>query len=285
MVQILDGRSVSKKILQEVKDKVAKAGFPVKLATIYNEENEGSKMYVGMKIRRATFAGLISVEYKVDNSWKTDDILRLLSKLNMDSSICGILVQSPLGDGIDESKIFNAIDPLKDADGLSAFNQGLLFENAKENYIVPATPAGVISLLEAYHYQFAAKNALVIGRSVLFGHPMSVLLTNRDMTVTLAHSKTPVDQLRQFAKRADLIVVAIGKANWFQFTDLKKDVVVIDVGANKLNGHATGDVDFEKVSPHVSQISPVPGGVGPMTIATLIKHTFDLAVFQQGEQK
>ncbi|OIM38626.1 bifunctional 5,10-methylene-tetrahydrofolate dehydrogenase/5,10-methylene-tetrahydrofolate cyclohydrolase, partial [Oenococcus oeni] len=230
MVQILDGRSVSKKILQEVKDKVAKADFPVKLATIYNEENEGSKMYVGMKIRRATFAGLISVEYKVDNSWKTDDILRLLSKLNMDSSICGILVQSPLGDGIDESKIFNAIDPLKDADGLSAFNQGLLFENAKENYIVPATPAGVISLLEAYHYQFAAKNALVVGRSVLFGRPMSVLLTNRDMTVTLAHSKTPVDQLRQFAKRADLIVVAIGKANWFQFTDLKKDVVVIDVG-------------------------------------------------------
>ncbi|AZZ60037.1 bifunctional 5,10-methylenetetrahydrofolate dehydrogenase/5,10-methenyltetrahydrofolate cyclohydrolase [Oenococcus sp. UCMA 16435] len=285
MVQLLDGRSVSKKILQEVKNKVANAGFPVKLATIYNEENEGSRMYVGMKIRRATFAGLISVEYKVDNSWKTEDVLKLLSKLNRDSSICGILVQSPLGEDIDESKIFNAIDPIKDADGLSVFNQGLLFENAKENYIVPATPAGVISLLEAYHYRFSAKNALVIGRSVLFGRPMSVLLTNRDMTVTLAHSKTPPDQLRQFAEKADLIVVAIGKADWFKFTNLKKDAVVIDVGANKVNGHATGDVDFEKVSPHVAQISPVPGGVGPMTIATLIKHTFELAKLQQGDRK
>lgn len=280
MVQILDGKKLSKKILEKIAENVQEAAFSIKLASIYNEKNPGSKMYVGMKVRRAASVGIDSEEFKIDDTWNTDQVLRLIDKLNHDDSVSGILVQSPLGQHIDESAVFNAISPIKDVDGLTAYNQGLLFENAEEKHVVSATPAGVMALLKAYDYSFTGKNALVIGRSVLFGRPMSILLTNADMTVTLAHSKTPTDQLQQFAQTADLIVVAVGKANWFQLDHLKATATVIDVGANKLDGQTVGDVDFQKTAAQVSWITPVPGGVGPMTIATLIQHTYELAKFQ-----
>ncbi|EHN59582.1 bifunctional 5,10-methylenetetrahydrofolate dehydrogenase/5,10-methenyltetrahydrofolate cyclohydrolase [Oenococcus kitaharae] len=281
MVQLLDGKSVSKKILNKVKTSVEQADFPVKLATIYDQSDAGSSMYVAMKIRRAKQVGIASEEFKIDDSWTTASLLALVKRLNGDPTISGILVQSPLPASINESDIFNAIAIEKDVDGLSALNQGLLFEDASQNYVIPATPAGVIKLLENYDFDFAGKNALVIGRSVLFGRPMSIALTNHDMTVSLAHSKTSRETLQRLAESADLIVVAVGKANWFDLSNLKSSAVVIDVGANKVDKKAVGDVDFEKTAAQVAQITPVPGGVGPMTIATLIQHTFLLAALQQ----
>ena len=204
-------------------------------------------------------------------------MLALVASLNADPSITGILVQSPLAKGVKEREIFSAVAPHKDADGLGATVQGMLFGDALDDYTVAATPQGVMTLLKHYNIDIFGKQALVIGRSQLFGRPMFALLTNADATVTLAHRYTPENVLKDYLKRADIVVVGVGKPDFIQGSDLKPGAVVIDVGMNFVNGKAVGDVNFDSVQSIASYITPVPGGVGPMTIATLLENTITLA--------
>ena len=256
---------------------MAKLGKPVTLAVIYDPQNDGSRLYVGMKSKKAAALGIQTKDIPTAADATTESVLALVASLNADPSITGILVQSPLAKGVKEREIFSAVAPHKDADGLGATVQGMLFGDALDDYTVAATPQGVMTLLKHYNIDIFGKQALVIGRSQLFGRPMFALLTNADATVTLAHRYTPENVLKDYLKRADIVVVGVGKPDFIQGSDLKPRAVVIDVGMNFVNGKAVGDVNFDSVQSIASYITPVPGGVGPMTIATLLENTITLA--------
>ncbi|MGR8826357.1 bifunctional 5,10-methylenetetrahydrofolate dehydrogenase/5,10-methenyltetrahydrofolate cyclohydrolase [Leuconostoc citreum] len=277
MTEILDGAAVAKLTNEKTANRVAKLGKPVTLAVIYDPQNDGSRLYVGMKSKKADALGIQTKDIPTAADATTESVLALVASLNADPSITGILVQSPLAKGVKEREIFSAVAPHKDADGLGATVQGMLFGDALDDYTVAATPQGVMTLLKHYNIDIFGKQALVIGRSQLFGRPMFALLTNADATVTLAHRYTPENVLKDYLKRADIVVVGVGKPDFIQGSDLKPGAVVIDVGMNFVNGKAVGDVNFDSVQSIASYITPVPGGVGPMTIATLLENTITLA--------
>ena len=277
MTEILDGAAVAKLTNEKPANRVAKLGKPVTLAVIYDPQNDGSRLYVGMKSKKAAALGIQTKDIPTAADATTESVLALVASLNADPSITGILVQSPLAKGVKEREIFSAVAPHKDADGLGATVQGMLFGDALDDYTVAATPQGVMTLLKHYNIDIFGKQALVIGRSQLFGRPMFALLTNADATVTLAHRYTPENVLKDYLKRADIVVVGVGKPDFIQGSDLKPGAVVIDVGMNFVNGKAVGDVNFDSVQSIASYITPVPGGVGPMTIATLLENTITLA--------
>ncbi|MFW6769836.1 bifunctional 5,10-methylenetetrahydrofolate dehydrogenase/5,10-methenyltetrahydrofolate cyclohydrolase [Leuconostoc citreum] len=277
MTEILDGAAVAKLTNEKTANRVAKLGKPVTLAVIYDPQNDGSRLYVGMKSKKAAALGIQTKDIPTAADATTESVLALVASLNADPSITGILVQSPLAKGVKEREIFSAVAPHKDADGLGATVQGMLFGDALDDYTVAATPQGVMTLLKHYNIDIFGKQALVIGRSQLFGRPMFALLTNADATVTLAHRYTPENVLKDYLKRADIVVVGVGKPDFIQGSDLKPGAVIIDVGMNFVNGKAVGDVNFDSVQSIASYITPVPGGVGPMTIATLLENTITLA--------
>ena len=277
MTEILDGAAVAKLTNEKTANRVAKLGKPVTLAVIYDPQNDGSRLYVGMKSKKAAALGIQTKDIPTAADATTESVLALVASLNADPSITGILVQSPLAKGVKEREIFSAVAPHKDADGLGATVQGMLFGDALDDYTVAATPQGVMTLLKHYNIDIFGKQALVIGRSQLFGRPMFALLTNADATVTLAHRYTPENVLKDYLKRADIVVVGVGKPDFIQGSDLKLGAVVIDVGMNFVNGKAVGDVNFDSVQSIASYITPVPGVVGPMTIATLLENTITLA--------
>ena len=277
MTEILDGAAVAKLTNEKTANRVAKLGKPVTLAVIYDPQNDGSRLYVGMKSKKAAALGIQTKDIPTAADATTESVLALVASLNADPSITGILVQSPLAKGVKEREIFSAVAPHKDADGLGATVQGMLFGDALDDYTVAATPQGVMTLLKHYNIDIFGKQALVIGRSQLFGRPMFALLTNADATVTLAHRYTPENVLKDYLKRADIVVVGVGKPDFIQGSDLKPGAVVIDVGMNFVNGKAVGDVNFDSVQSIASYITPVPGGVGPMPIATLLENTITLA--------
>lgn len=277
MTEILDGAAVAKLTNEKTANRVAKLGKPVTLAVIYDPQNDGSRLYVGMKSKKAAALGIQTKDIPTAADATTESVLSLVASLNADPSITGILVQSPLAKGVKEREIFSAVAPHKDADGLGATVQGMLFGDALDDYTVAATPQGVMTLLKHYNIDIFGKQALVIGRSQLFGRPMFALLTNADATVTLAHRYTPENVLKDYLKRADIVVVGVGKPDFIQGSDLKPGAVIIDVGMNFVNGKAVGDVNFDSVQSIASYITPVPGGVGPMTIATLLENTITLA--------
>lgn len=277
MTEILDGKAVAKTINEQTKARVAKQKRPVTLAVIYDPSNDGSQLYVGMKSRQAAKLGIVTRDIPISTDATTESVIQLVEELNDDESITGILVQSPLAKGIKERQIFSAVAPHKDADGLGATVQGMLFGDSLENYTVAATPQGVMTLLVQYNISLKGKNAVVVGRSQLFGRPMFALLTNADATVTLAHRYTEPTTLKALLKNADIVVVGVGIPNFIQGEDLKKGATVIDVGMNVVDGKATGDVNFSSAQGIAGYITPVPGGVGPMTIATLLENTVTLA--------
>lgn len=277
MTEILDGKAVAKTINEQTKARVAKQKKPVTLAVIYDPSNDGSQLYVGMKSRQAAKLGIATQDIPISTDATTESVIQLVEELNDDDSITGILVQSPLTKGIKERQIFSAVAPHKDADGLGATVQGMLFGDSLENYTVAATPQGVMTLLAQYNISLKGKNAVVVGRSQLFGRPMFALLTNADATVTLAHRYTEPTTLKSLLKNADIVVVGVGIPNFIQGEDLKKGATVIDVGMNVVEGKATGDVNFPSTQGIADYITPVPGGVGPMTIATLLENTVTLA--------
>ena len=272
-MKILDGKAVSLKVKESVKvraDELKKFGIEPTLAVVLVGEDKASQTYVRAKEKACNEYGIKSVTHRLSENTTQNELLALINVLNLDDSIHGILVQLPLPKHIDTNVVLAAIDPRKDVDGFHAVNVGKLVSGL--DGFVPCTPLGVMEILKEYGIDVAGLNAVVIGRSNIVGKPMANLLLNASATVTVTHSKTK--NLKEICKNADLIVAAIGKP-FFLKTDMVKDgAVVVDVGINRLDdGRLVGDVDFDEVAPKCSYITPVPGGVGPMTIAMLLNNT------------
>ena len=267
-MNILDGKMVSKKIHEEVKAEVAKLNKKPCLLVILVGDNQASQIYVASKEKACKKVGMLSKTIVLDKNSPQKQVIDIIQEANKDNNINGILVQMPLPDHMNAKAVVDAISPLKDVDGLHAINQGKLM--LKEEGIVPATPKGIMRLLDEYHVDLKGKNALVIGRSILVGNPVAQLLLQRDATVTIAHSKTK--NLKELCQTMDIIVSAVGKPKTITEDMVKEGAVIVDVGINRVLGTLVGDVDYLLVSPKTSRITPVPGGVGPMTIACLLEN-------------
>lgn len=272
-MKILDGKAVSLKVKESVKvraDELKKFGVEPTLAVVLVGEDKASQTYVRAKEKACNEYGIKSVAHRLSENTTQNELLALINVLNLDDSIHGILVQLPLPKHIDTNVVLAAIDPRKDVDGFHAVNVGKLVSGL--DGFVPCTPLGVMEILKEYGLDVAGLNAVVIGRSNIVGKPMANLLLNASATVTVTHSKTK--NLKEICKNADLIVAAIGRPFFLKADMVKDGAVVVDVGINRLDdGRLVGDVDFEEVAPKCSYITPVPGGVGPMTIAMLLNNT------------
>ena len=272
-MQILDGKKLSKKILENISEeiqglKAMKKQVP-RLDVIIAGDDFGSMKYVQMKERTAQEVGLEVKVHHFSSETKTDEIVNLINSLNKDTEVTGIMVQLPLPKNIDDNVVLETISSEKDVDGLTAVNLGRLFQNSKFR-IAPATPLGIMKLLSEYHIDISGKRAVIIGTSNIVGIPLGAMFLNEHATVTLCNSKTK--GLKEICKEADILVSATGIPLLIKGEYLKKGCVVIDVGSNKhpRTGKVTGDVDWESVNGIPSYITPVPGGVGPMTIACLM---------------
>ena len=272
-MKILDGKAVSLKVKESVKvraDELKKFGVEPTLAVVLVGEDKASQTYVRAKEKACNEYGIKSVAHRLSENTTQNELLALINVLNLDDSIHGILVQLPLPKHIDTNVVLAAIDPQKDVDGFHAVNVGKLVSGL--DGFVPCTPLGVMEILKEYGIDVTGLNAVVIGRSNIVGKPMANLLLNASATVTITHSKTK--NLKEICKNADLIVAAIGKPFFLKADMVKDGAVVVDVGINRLDdGRLVGDVDFDEVAPKCSYITPVPGGVGPMTIAMLLNNT------------
>lgn len=272
MPQIIDGKAISAQIKDELKEKVARMkeeGKQVCLAVIQVGSDPASSVYVGNKKKACAYIGIESLSYELPEETTQEELLSLIAELNARKDVNGILVQLPLPGHIEEDAVIRAIDPKKDVDGFHPQSVGALCIG--EPGFVSCTPAGIIQLLRRSNIEIAGKECVVIGRSNIVGKPMALLLLRENGTVTVAHSRTK--DLKQVAKRADILVVAVGKPKMITREYVKEGAVVIDVGIHRNeNNKLCGDVDYEDVAPVCSAITPVPGGVGPMTIAMLMNN-------------
>ena len=272
---IIDGKALSEKVLKEIEKEHSelekKVGRKAGLAVIIVGENPASQIYVRNKIRACEKVGFHSETIRLDENITEENLLLEIEKLNNNSNIDGILVQLPIPKHIDGLKIINAISAEKDVDGFHTTNIGKMMIGDETGFL-PCTPAGVVHMFEEYNINLEGKDVLVIGQSNIVGKPMTLLLIKKRATVQVCNSKTK--NLSEKLQKADVVVAAAGSPKLIKATDVKEDVVVIDVGINRVDGKLCGDVDFEEVSKKASFITPVPGGVGPMTIAMLIKNTF-----------
>jgi len=273
MAQIIDGKKISQEIKDELKSKVETLKAEGKkvpcLAVIQVGNDPASTVYVGNKKKACEYIGIGSQSFELPEETTQEELLSLIDKLNDDQEITGILVQLPVPKHIDEDTIIRRISPDKDVDGFHPMSVGALLIGEKG--FLSCTPAGVIQLLKRSGVEIAGKECVVIGRSNIVGKPMSVLLLRENGTVTICHSRTA--NLKEVCKRADILVVAIGKPKMITADYVKEGACVIDVGIHRMeNGKLCGDVDFDDVAPHCSYITPVPGGVGPMTIAMLMNN-------------
>lgn len=275
---IIDGKKISLDIKNEVKQQVEKLNpLQPALAVILVGDNPASAVYVKNKKIACGYVGIRSEAFELPQQTSENELLNLIDRLNKDNTINGILVQLPLPKHIDEEKILLAISPDKDVDGFHPYNVGSMMIG-KDTFL-PCTPAGIIQLLKRSNVEIQGKNCVVIGRSNIVGKPVSQLLLNENGTVTICHSKTK--NLAEICKRADILVVAIGKAKFVTADMISKGVVIIDVGMNRdENGKLCGDVDFDACKDIAAAITPVPGGVGPMTIAMLMKNCLKAAIKQ-----
>jgi len=267
---ILDGKACSEELLDVLKEEIGKSGLHPRLATLMVGSDPGSQMYIRMKHRACEKVGIGSVAIDLPADVTTDRVLEDIRRLNDDPDIDGILVQLPLPATIRSGEVIQAIRADRDVDGFHPCNLGLLFAGSPR--FVPCTPKGIMTLLEKYHIGISGQHAVVVGRSIEVGRPMAALFSNADATVTLCHSRTR--NLPDETRRADILVSAVGKPNTIRAGMVKEGAVVIDVGINQLGGKLVGDVDFAAVRDIASAITPVPGGVGPMTIAMLMENTF-----------
>lgn len=277
MAIILDGKAVSAAVKQEVRAEVEtlrENGLQVGLAVIIVGDNPASRTYVNNKKKACAEAGILSEEYALPAGTTMDELLTLIDELNHRDSIHGILCQLPLPEGLDEKAVIAAIAPEKDVDAFSVGNVGHIMIG--DYSFLPCTPAGIMEMLKYYNIPIAGKECVVIGRSNIVGKPMAMLLLQQNGTVTICHSKT--ENLAEVTRRADILVAAVGIPHFVKADMVKDGAVVVDVGMDRdENGKLCGDVDFTAVEPKASYITPVPGGVGPMTIATLLKNTVTAA--------
>lgn len=274
MAIILDGKKLRDKIFEDLKAKLDKMAKKPTLAVILVGENPASQIYVRNKKKTAEKLGINSISIEYPSEITENELLEKINELNDDENVTAILVQLPLPAHIDKNKVIDKILPQKDVDGLTPYNLGKLF-SGEEPYVYPCTPKGILLLLDEYGIELEGKHVVVVGRSNLVGKPVAQLLLKRNATVTMCHSHTK--NLANITKTADIVVSAVGK-NVIGEKMLKSNCVVVDVGIFKdENGKISGDVDFENVSKIAAYISPVPGGVGPMTIASLMLNTVELA--------
>jgi len=275
---ILDGKHIKSIILDELKEEVKSLSVKPKLVVVQVGNDEASNVYIKQKNNMCNYIGYDFEHIKLDSDVTTEILLEVIDKLNDDMNVTGILVQLPLPMGIDTDMVVNAISPLKDVDGLTDLNNGMLFHNKDALY--SCTPYGVMELLDRYNISVSGKNVVIVGRSDLVGKPMGVMMLNNDATVTICHSKTK--NLSEYTKKADILVVAVGRSNFITSDMVSEGAVVIDVGISRLADGLCGDVDFESVKDKCSYITPVPGGVGPMTVAMLGKNILKAYKIQNG---
>ena len=272
---IIDGKALSEKVLKEIEKEHSelekKAGRKAGLAVIMAGENPASQIYVRNKIRACERVGFHSETIRFDENISEESLLLEIEKLNNNSNIDGILVQLPIPKHIDDLKVINAISAEKDVDGFHTTNIGKMMIGDETGFL-SCTPAGVIQMFEEYNIDLEGKDVLVLGQSNIVGKPMTLLLIKKRATVQVCNSKTK--NLSEKLQKADIVIAAAGSPKLVKAADVKEGAVVIDVGINRVGGKLCGDVDFEEVSKKASFITPVPGGVGPMTIAMLIKNTF-----------
>ncbi len=280
-MQILDGKEVKRIKLEELKNEVLKLDRPLGLTVIQVGDDSASNIYVKQKSKMANNLEFNFNHIKLEENVTEEEVLKIINSLNRDNCVDGILVQMPLPEHLNSRIIQNTISPLKDVDGLTDINMGMLVH--KKNCLVPCTPLGVMELLKYYNIDVAGKNVVIVGRSDLVGRPMAEVMINNDATVTLCHSKTK--NLKDITKNADVLVVAVGKAKLITSDMVKDGVVVVDVGINRLeDGSLCGDVDFDGVSSKCSYITPVPGGVGQMTVLELGYNTYKAYLLRQDKR-
>ncbi len=271
MAEIIDGKNLAKNIRLELTAEVQelkKKGIIPKLAVIMVGEDKASKVYVKNKSKACEEIGIEYEEYILEENISMESLLELIDKLNNREDIDAILLQSPIPKHLDINLAFQKITPEKDVDGFNPINVGKLSLN--QDCFVSCTPYGIIKMLDQYKIEIEGKNAVIIGRSNIVGKPLIQCLLNRNATVTICHSKT--ENLKEYTKNADILIVAIGKPKYITEDMVKENAVIIDVGINRTDNGLVGDVDFEGVSKKASYITPVPGGVGPMTVAMLMNN-------------
>ncbi len=278
---IIDGKKISTEIKDECKAKVdayKAQGIEICMAVIQVGSDPASSVYVNNKKKACEYIGIQSLSYHLEESTTEEELLDLIDTLNKDDKVRGILVQLPLPKSISEDKVLMAISPSKDVDGFHPMSVGNLCIGRKG--FLSCTPAGVIELLKRYNIEISGKECVVVGRSNIVGKPMSILLLRENGTVTITHSRTK--DLKEVCKRADILIAALGKPKFITEEYIKEGAVVIDVGIHRNeNNKLCGDVDYDAVAPHCSAITPVPGGVGPMTIAMLMKNCVDSVIINE----
>lgn len=275
MTTLLDGKKVASQVSSHLKEQVTKLNkekiFPT-LCVIEVGDDPASKIYLRVKKKLAQKLGIREHFLHFPADISEEELLKEIKKLNEDPEINGIMVQLPIPNHLNQDTILESIDPKKDVDGFHPYNQGKLWQGSGD--IIPATVRSILTLIEHYNLDVAGKNALVIGRSVIVGKPIAAELLNMDATVTIAHSKT--EGLNELVKQADILISDVGKAHLITGDMIKPGAIIIDVGMNRENGHLMGDVEFDECFPIASAITPVPGGVGPLTVASLMKQVIIL---------
>lgn len=279
MAQILDGRAVSDSLLAEVSREIEalkSKGISPKLVVVVVGEDPASAVYVGKKEEACKKVGMLSERVALPASTTQEELLKKIDELNKDTSVTGMIVQLPLPAGIEAPLVIKAIDPYKDVDGFHAYNVGKMFLSKDFEDMAPCTPKGITKILDFYKIDVAGMDAVVIGRSNIVGKPMTAMLLNRDATVTCCHSRTK--DLGRFTREADLVVVAVGRPKFLTANMVKEGAIVIDVGMHRMeDGKLCGDADLESMKDKVAAYTPVPGGVGPMTVACLLMNTVTAA--------
>ena len=265
---ILDGKHIKSIILDEIKEEVKTLSVRPKLVVVQVGNNEASNVYIKQKKNMCEYVGYDYEHIKLESNITESKLLDVINGLNNDDSVNGILVQLPLPAGIDSNKVVNSISPLKDVDGLTDLNNGMLFHGKDALY--SCTPYGVMEILDRYNISVSGKNVVIVGRSDLVGKPMAMMMLNKDATVTICHSKTK--NLSEYTKNSDILVVAVGRPNFITGDMVSDDTIVVDVGINRTEEGICGDVDFSSVKDKAKYITPVPGGVGQMTVAMLAKN-------------
>ena len=268
---LLDGKKVSNEIIEEIKIKIEKLKKKVKFAIIWIGNDTASEIYVKNKIQKCEYVGINVELFHLPEEIEEIKVLELIDKLNNDNEINGILLQSPVPAHINITKCFNRINYKKDIDGFSNISVGNLGLGIPSH--ISCTPKGIVRLLEYYNIELEGKNVVIINRSNIVGKPLFNLLISKDATVTMCHSKTK--DLTKFTMNADILISAVGKPHFITENMIKEGAIVIDVGISRVDGKVTGDVDFENVAKKVSYLTPVPGGIGPMTIAMVLENIVD----------
>lgn len=277
MAILLNGKELREKKLELLKEKVSRLEQPLGLVVISVGEDEASKVYVNNKGKLAKKLGYNFIHESLDESITEQELIQRIYHYNQNEEMDGIIVQMPLPKNMDASRVQNAILPEKDVDGLTYINQGKLMQNKEA--LIPCTPKGILDLLKEYQIPIEGANVAIIGRSILVGKPLSVLLTNHNATVSLLHSKTR--NLEEYTRKADIVVAAVGKKHFVTEDMVKEGSVIIDVGINRENGKLYGDVDFDHVKEKASYITPVPGGVGPMTVYELMDNVYQARILKR----